>query len=94
MKYKIERFNKPVIKPYQNVKKYDVALFEYGDYDNWVEAIILNITPQNEGKTLKIDFATTDGRVTECYEFTYGGRANFNIIGTAKEITKEQDIQK
>lgn len=92
-KYKIERFEKPIKKEYQDVKKYDVARFEYGDYDNWVDAIILNITPENE-RILKIEFAMIDGRVMDAYEFVHNNKSVFEIIGTATEIKKEQDNQR
>ena len=93
MKYKIEKFEKPITKPYEEVKKYDVARFEYGDYDNWVNAIILNITKEKEN-TLKIECVTEYGRVFECYGFIYFGKHNFDIIGTATELTKEDGLTK
>ena len=94
MKYKFEKFDKPITKAYQDVKKYDVALFEYGDYDNWAQAIILNLTPERDNKVLKIEFATFDGRTFEAYGFIDYGKHDFEIIGVAKEIKKEQDVQK
>ncbi len=94
MEFKIEKFEKSIIKPYQEVKKYEVALFEYGDYDNWCHAIILNLTPQNNNKVLKINFAMSDGRVFDAYQFTNNGQAYLKIVGVAKELNKEESIEK
>ena len=93
MKYKIEKFEKPITKPYEEVKKYEDARLEYGDYDNWVTVVILNITKEKEN-TLKIECSSIDGRVFECYGFIYFGKHNFDIIGNATEIKKEDHMQK
>lgn len=95
MKYQIERFDKPIIKSYKDVKKYDIALMEYGDYDNWIPAVILEVTPYKDNKELKITFETLYGdQLLEAFGFIKFGEHDFKIIGKAKVITKDQDIQK
>ena len=94
MKYKIEKFEKPISKSYKDVKKYEVARFEYGDYDNWCNAIILNLTPKDNNKLLEIEFALSDGRVMTAYSFMSKGDSSLDIIGTAKALEKEEDIQR
>lgn len=89
MKYIIEKSEKIIKKPYQEVKKYDVVRFEYGDYNNWAEAIIINITPI-ENKMVKIEFEIEDGRFFVGYNFMTNGKCYFDIIGVAHEIKKEQ----
>lgn len=91
MKYQIDKYGKPIKKAYHDVKKYDVARFEYGDYDNWVNAIILKLTPEKNNKVLKIEFVTASGQAMVAYGFIDNGKHDFDIIGTAKEITKEPD---
>ena len=94
MKYEIKKFKEPITKAYQEVKKYEVARFEFGDYDNWVNAIILNLTPERNNTVLKIEFTTSCGKEDVAYGFIYNGKHDFDIIGVAKEIKKEQDVQK
>ena len=94
MKYTIEKYKEPIVKSYKDVKKYEVARFEYGDYDNWCHAIILSLTPEDNNRTLKIEFATRDGRVMNAYSFMRNGDDYLEIVGEAKELTKEEDIIK
>ena len=94
--YKIEKFESPVVKSYKDVEKYDVARFEYGDYDNWVDAIILDIKVKlNENKVpieAEIHFAYSFGPEETCYSFASGGDIQFDIIGKAKKL--ENDMEK
>ena len=94
MKYKIEKFEKTISKSYKDVKKYEVARFEYGDYDNWCNAIILKLTPKDNNKILEIEFALSDGRVMMAYSFMNKGDSILDIIGTAKELKKDDENQK
>ena len=88
MKYTIKKFLKPITKPFQDVKKFDVASFEYGDYDNWVEAIILNLTVEKDGTWLRMDCSTANGQTYIAYSHIYNGKCNLDIIGVAKEAEK------
>lgn len=92
MKYEIQRFEKPITKHYTQVKKYDVARFAYGDEDNVVNAIILDIkieSTENNNPILEIHFAYRDGEECTCYSSI--NDYNFEIVGKAKQITKNND---
>lgn len=94
MKFVIEKYQTPQKKDYMDIQKYEVARFEYGDYDNWADAIILDIKPIRNNTVLEIVFTTTYGRVDTAYGFLTNGHSYFNIIGKAKELDLNKDIQK
>ena len=92
--YKIIKLDKPVVKSYKDVEKYDVARFEYGDFDNWVDAIILDINVKlNENKVpveAEIHFAYSFGPEETCYSFASGGDIKFDIIGKAEKLENDK----
>lgn len=77
---------------YTNVKKYDVALFEYGDYDNWVCAIILDIELVKMYNTehLKIHFCYKSGQEDVCYASS--NDFMLEIIGHAVENENSKEL--
>lgn len=82
---------------YTEVKPYDVARFEYGDYDNWVNAIILDIKIQetNYGgpkpvTEAVIRFTTVYGQEETCYSNVYNGKVDFDIVGKAIKLKKDK----
>lgn len=92
--YKINKFEQPQKKDYKDVQKYDVARFEYGDFDNWVDAIILDIKRDETdfngnprtSTVLAIHFAYEWGMEETCYSFD----TDLDIIGTAEKLEEEQ----
>lgn len=95
--YKIIKSETPEKKDYREVKPMDVARFEYGDYDNWVNAIILDIKIQetNYGgpkpvKEAVIQFMDTYGRQQTCYENVYNDKVTLDIIGRAIKNKKQK----
>ena len=93
-KYIIEKFEKSQKKSYKDVKMFDVARFEYGDYDNWVNAIMLELKPIKNNKILEIKFCTAHGQEFIAYDFIDNNEAYFTIIGKAIEIIKDEEINK
>ena len=100
--YKVTKFETPIKKSYKEVEKYDIARFEYGDYDNWVDAIILDINIKEESfggskpvKVAEIHFAYTFGDYEEtCYSNVYDDKLDFDIVGKAERIIKEKIEEK
>ena len=91
--YKINKYEEPKQKSYKDVKKYEVARFEYGDYDNWVNAIILDLKIENE-RCCKITFCTIIGMTEVCYSFLDSNKdCIFEIIGTAEKIKYNNNDQ-
>lgn len=94
--YKIIPQN-PEKKDYTKVKPMDVARFEYGDFDNWVNAIILDIKVQETDyggpkpvKEAVIRFATTYGSEETCYSNIYNDKLDFDIVGKAVKLKKDK----
>ena len=90
-KYKIEKNETTQRKLYQDVKKFDVARFEYGDYDNWANAIILELNVVKNGKVLEIKWCTVNGTEYVAYDFINNGKAYLDIIGVATENIKKDE---
>jgi hypothetical protein len=94
-KYEIERFEKTIQKHYKDVQKYDVARFEYGDYDNWVTAIIIEVKhePMDFGGGKHpvgiITFQTVWGEQITCYDNSREEHFYLDIVGKAVELKKE-----
>ena len=94
-KFEIIKYDKPIKKYYKDVEKYDVALFEYGDYDNWVNAIIKEV--KHEDKTFGtttvatgiITFLTVFGEEITCYDNSREEHFYLDIVGKAVELKKE-----
>ncbi|MBO5884891.1 MAG: hypothetical protein J6Q51_03750 [Clostridia bacterium] len=90
-KFEIIKSGKIERKSFKDIQKYEVATFEYGDYDNWVNAILLDVKLEDMeqyGKGLKrvvIRFACTDGREITCYDSTRTDDYYLDIIGYAVE---------
>lgn len=102
MKYKIEKFESPIMKSYKNLDKFDVARFEFGDYDNWVNAIVLNVRLETKNYSanpekpnyvshIVLDFATQDGREETCYSSLTNNDCIFEVIGKAKALEEKLD---
>lgn len=94
--YKIVQ-QEPRTVDYRKVKPLDVARFEYGDYDNWVNAIILDIKIEEKNyggqRTVKnavIHFTTTYGQEDTCYSSMYNGKLDFDIVGKAIKLKKDK----
>lgn len=93
MKYKIEKFEKTIKKSYKDVKKYDVARFDYGDEGNTALGIILEIK-QLKPRLIEFTFADITGKEEVAYDYTYGNDSIFEIVGRAKELDKKEDLQR
>ena len=97
--YKIVKFDKPVRKSYKDVEKYDVARFEYGDYDNWVDGIILDIKVRydenNNANLAEVHFTYTFGMDDTCFTEIRNDIIDFDFIGKAEKLEndKEKDEQ-
>ena len=85
----------PKKKDYRDVKPMDVARIEYGDENNWVNAIILGIKVQETDyggpkpvKEAVIRFTTTYGYEETCYSNIYNDKLDFDIIGKAVKLKK------
>ena len=95
MEYKYELIkSQPKEVLFKDIKKYDVARFEYGDYDNWVTAVILDINMNHRFSNPKfpsaeITFETLWGEKIVCYSSS--SETGLTIIGTAKIIQKENN---
>ena len=93
-KYEIVKSGKTERKSIKDIQKYEVARFEYGDYDNWVNAIILDIKLEDASeyavglKRVVIHFASVDGSETTCYDSTRSDDYYLDIIGYATENIK------
>ena len=78
---------------YKDVKPLDIARFEYGDFDNWVNAIILDIKIQETDyggpkpvTEAVIRFANKWGDEDTCYSNVYNGKLDFEIVGRAVKL--------
>lgn len=99
-KYEINKFETPEKKSYKNLEKYDVLRFEFGDFDNWVTAIVLDSRIEEvqygseKVKHLVIDFETVSGNKQTCYETVYDETYELDIVGKATELVKceEEDL--
>ena len=102
MKYKIEKFDSSMMKSYKNLEKYDVARFEYGDYDNWVNAIVLDVKLETKNYSsnpekpnivthVVLDFASQDGRVQTCYSYLTNNDCIFEVVGKAMPLEEKLD---
>ena len=82
---------------YKDVKPLDVARFEYGDFDNWVNAIILDIKIQETDyggpkpvTEAVIHFTNRFGDEDTCYSNVYNGKLDFDIVGKAIKLKKQK----
>ena len=94
--YKINKFEKPEKRSYQDIKKFDVVRTEYGDFDNWITVIILDLIVKevNYGgekpvKEVEVHFADTCGMEGTFYSPVYNN-LTFDVVGKAVELKKEQ----
>lgn len=83
--------SEPVEKHYKDIKKYDVTRFEYGDFDNWVTAILLDVklekSPYNPNDyRVSIHFCYQNGEEETCYDMSRTKDYKMEIIGHAVEI--------
>ena len=95
--YKIEKYDAPIKKSYKDIEKYEVARFEYGDFDNWINAIILDVklveVDYGGGRLstrADIHFLNTFGDEDTCYSSVYNGDIDFDIIGKAVKLENEK----
>ena len=94
--YKIKEYKRPIIKNFKDVKQYDVARFEYGDDDNWVNAVIINVEKKDMygHPCLEITFATKyNAKEEKCYQNLYSEKdETLEIVGRAQKIVyKDED---
>lgn len=81
---------------YTELKKYDVVNIEYGDFDCFVKAIVLDITIEPskgnpERDTIKLHFATQSGRENDAFDMIYTkGKYLFDLIGKAEICENEE----
>ena len=93
-KYEIKNLKNPVKKNISDVKKYDVTRFEFGDYDNWVNAVILDVKvetrnygPNNDREVMIITFDTAYGYQDQAFsDVPKDGK--IEIVGKATPLTK------
>ena len=102
MKYKIEKLDNSIMKSYKNLEKFDVARLEFGDYDNWVNAIVLDARLETKNYSsnpekpnivshVALDFAYQDGRTETCYSSLTNNDCIFEIIGKAHQLEENLD---
>ncbi len=98
-KYDIIKYNKKISKDYTSVTPLEVARFEYGDYDCWVDAIIIKVYLEKSKHSNDINgvivFEDITGKRNIAYTSTYNGTFKLDIIGYAKErqTNKEDDCK-
>lgn len=82
----IEYFNEPIYKKMTEISQGDVIYTEFGDYDNYIQAIFDNFE-KIKSNISKISFHYPDGRFDEMYSFLHtADPTEYKIIG--KEIQK------
>ena len=97
-KYVIKEYKKPITKAYADVKENDVLKFEYGDFDNWVTAIVKNIIIEEKDygggpvKSVRIEFEYQSGTPEVAYE-SYKENGTMDVIGRAKPIKKQKVVE-
>lgn len=83
----IKYFDEPIYKKLTEIQQGDVIYTEFGDYDNYIQAIFDNFE-KTKPNISKISFHYSDGRFDEMYGFSNIDTTEYKIIG--KEIQKWQ----
>ena len=98
-KFEIIKNENSVYKNYKEIKKFEVVNMEFGDFDNFINAIILNISiekeekyPNNRIRSLyKIDFCYANGMFETAYESSFTP-LELKVIGYAKQLETIAEI--
>lgn len=80
----IEYFDEPIYKYLSELRQGDVIYTEFGDYDNYIQAIFDNF--ERMDNEIIFSFYYPDGRFDKMYEFSHDDILQYKIIG--KEIQK------
>lgn len=76
----IEYFDEPIYKKITEIKQGNVIYTEFGDYDNYIQAIFDDFE-KIKSNILKISFHYPDGRFDEMYGFLHTDPTEYKIIG-------------
>lgn len=83
----IEYFDEPIYKKLTEIQQSDIIYTEFGDYDNYIQAIFDNFE-KTKPNISKISFHYSDGRFDEMYGILYTDPTEYKIIG--KEIQNDR----
>ena len=96
-KFKIVKNKKAVYKNYEDIKKFDVVEMQFGDFDNFINAIILDISICDEFKyannytSYKIKFCYDTGEIQNGF-INSSTPLELKVIGYAKLLRKYKEM--